>query len=74
MEGFIKYERRVKLISIENGIDETALQKFYDEIILNGFEIIYYNEDEHVENNTKTDEILHYLHITVLLGKRKQKI
>ena len=40
MEKYIKYQRFTKDINVDNGI-----QKFLDEIVTEGWEIIYYNEN-----------------------------
>jgi N-dimethylarginine dimethylaminohydrolase len=63
MEAYIKYQRFVK----EFGTDE-EIQKFLDELISGGWEIISYNEDKRTQMINGNAVILTV--ITVMAGKR----
>lgn len=60
MSKFIKYKRFVEFFKIS---DETKLQSFLDELITNGWEIIYYNENIFDDKTIK---------IIVLCGRVRQ--
>jgi hypothetical protein len=74
MEAFIKY-KRIHTTILEDGDD---VQIFFDDLITNGWNIIYYNESPRsIANfNTKgnynaTQPYLSYLDITVVVGKKQ---
>lgn len=72
MERYIKYKRISK--KFKNNYDksnEYETQKFFDDLISDGWEIIYY--DETIEKTTIDSNHLPELEIVVVVG-RKQKI
>ncbi len=60
MERYIKYKRIVKKFYISNS---EKIQEFFDELIKDGYEIIYYHE-----------EIINMLElqITLVIGKKQE--
>lgn len=69
MERYIKYRRIVKEFKLDK---ESEHQKFFDDLVSEGWEIIHYNEkiDLHLGSDYP---ILSDIIITVVVG-RKQKI
>jgi hypothetical protein len=67
MEAYIKYQRFVK----EFGTDE-EIQKFLDELVSGGWEIISYNEDKKTQtiNGNAIINAVILIVITVMAGKR----
>jgi basic membrane lipoprotein Med (substrate-binding protein (PBP1-ABC) superfamily) len=60
MEKYIKYKRFTK-----DFIDNDKIQEFFDELITDGWDIIYYQEEP---KDVKT------LNIVVVVGKRQNKL
>lgn len=71
MEKFIKYKRIIKNI-YKNNEDKYDTQDFFDELITNGWEIIFYNEKE--EYDIDNSEKLSKLKIMVIVGKKQNNI
>jgi len=65
MERYIKYKRISKVFILS---DNDHQEDFFDDLIFEGWEIIFYNEKE-----TNGDGGIPELEITVVVG-RKQKI
>jgi len=63
MEKYIKYKRIVKQIN-----DDYDTQDFFDELITEGWEIIYYNEIEHKSTHPDGSFILE---IITVVGKKQ---
>ncbi|HPC09647.1 MAG TPA: hypothetical protein PLN85_01080 [archaeon] len=61
MDKFIKYKRVEKTFKKDANENEYNTQDFFDDVIKEGFEVIYYREEEK-ENNI--------LKIVLFLGKR----
>ena len=71
METYIKYKR------INESVDITKLDEFFDDLIKGGWEIIYYHEREIYEDKKFFDmkEVsASYLPVVVLVGKRASQI
>lgn len=68
MERYIRYERLVEKIKLNNKFQYDP-KKFFDDLITQGWEIIYYNEKEIKHSEGVVPE----LEIVVVVG-RKQKI
>jgi hypothetical protein len=60
MEAYIKYKRITKIVK------ESETQKFFDDLVIDGWDIIYYNERMLFN---LVDEIL----ITMVLGRRQER-
>lgn len=60
MEKYIKYKRFTK-----DFVDSDEIQKFFDELITDGWDILYYQEEP---KDVKT------LNIIVVVGKRQSAI
>ena len=76
MKKYIKYKRETAIFNPADDDFEAELQDFYDQIIIDGFEIIYYNEDKKMKDNLdhsgkvySTD--VSSIKITVILGKKQ---
>ena len=67
MERFIRYERITKKIRVNFG--EYHTQDFFNELIKDGWEIVYYNE---TEINSTIDDVYSYLNIVVVVGKKQE--
>lgn len=70
MEKYIKYKRIVKNI-YENNKNEFDTQDFFDKLITDGWDIIYYNENEKKSNHP---DLTSSLKITVVVGKKQNNI
>jgi len=67
MERFIKYKRITEKFKLEK---KSELQNFFDGLVTEGWEIIYYNEKINLHLNTDypiSSEII----VTVVVGKRQ---
>jgi predicted nucleic acid-binding protein len=62
MERFIKYKR------IEKKLTLPALQLFFDELITDGFEIIYYNEKKDEINDVEDNS---EINVVIVAGKKQ---
>lgn len=62
MERFIKYKRIEKMVE-----NEEELTIFFDDLIIDGYEIIYYNE-EIIANHSFN------LNVIVVVGKKQSNI
>lgn len=62
MNNFIRYKREIK-----NFKSETLLQEYFNELIGEGWEIIYYSEKSYIDNRAVAN---FDLTVTVVLGKR----
>jgi len=62
MNDFIRYKREIK-----NFQSEVNLQEYFNLLIAEGWEIIYYSEKSYIGNHTQPT---FDLTITVVLGKR----
>lgn len=63
MERYIKYKR------IEETITKSALQMFFDDLVKEGFEIIYYRE-----NNEDVKRGFENIGIVMVVGKKQSGI
>ncbi len=72
MEKYIKYKRIIKRITSDTN-SELNTQKFFDELIKEGWDIIYYNESE-TKHNSTIDERFSYLEIVVVVGKKQSNV
>lgn len=70
MEKFIKYKRIIKRFGPKDL--ESNLQNFFDELIKDGWEIIYYNENRNKVAVLKV--YMSYLEIIVVIGKKQNNI
>lgn len=61
MNDFIRYKREIKYFQ-----SEVKLQEYFNQLISEGWEIIYYNEKSYINNQAEPD---FDLTITVVLGK-----
>ena len=64
MERFIKYKR------IEEKLTLPALQVLFDELITDGFQIIYYNEKKEINNVWGNPEI----NVVIVAGKKQSDL
>lgn len=77
MGNFIKYKRQLVRFEMNNELDDN-LNKFFDSIIGDGSEIIYYNEHntsevKQVQTPTGIQDVTKtFLNITVVVGRRNQ--
>jgi len=62
MENYIRYKRVVR----EMEINPENIQNFLNEFVVEGMDIIYYNEEINRANNK-------YMTITIVAGKRQTK-
>lgn len=70
MQKFIKYKRFEKSFNYDE--EKYLIQKFFDELIIGGWEIIYYNEI--IEETTIDSNHLPRIFITVVVGKKQENI
>jgi hypothetical protein len=68
MERYIKYKR------FTGTFNETTIQEFFDKLVSDGWEIIYYNEVQQpagILTNAPTDVIIH---LTIIGGKKQNDV
>jgi hypothetical protein len=65
MEKFIKYKR------FNETLDETSIQNFFDKLITEGWEIIYYNEIRQASGMLSSSPQEINIHVVVLAGKKQ---
>lgn len=63
MERYIKYKR------IEETITKTALQMLFDDLVKEGFEIIYYHE-----NTSDKSDMVESFDVVMVVGKKQSGI
>lgn len=68
METYIKYQRFIKRIY------ETQVQDFFDELIKNGYSILYYGEQKVPQYNEDKGTNGEFLEIIVVCGKLATQI
>lgn len=64
VEGFVKYRR------IEENVDEYYIQDFLDDLIKDGWEIIFYSEKEKLDSSF--DKLVKYIPVILIVGKRRK--
>lgn len=70
MEKYIKYKRiRASILDSQENI-----QTFLDELIKDGWEIIYWNEKSGGAFDTENSTIQYHIDITTLVGKRQNNV
>lgn len=65
MERFIKYKRFAETHN------EKTLQDFYDKLVVEGWDIIYYNEIRQPTGQLSASPIESNIHVVILCGKRQ---
>ena len=63
MERYIKYKRLEKTFQYPN---ESEFQEFLDELVVNGWEIVYYNEKIYTDNIGNDNEFFDYNETTAV--------
>jgi hypothetical protein len=66
MENYIKYKRFAETHS------EKSIQEFYDRLVAEGWDIIYYNEIRQTSGQLSATPQEVLLHIVILAGKRQE--
>lgn len=61
--NYVKYKRIKKTFNVNKKTDE-YIQEFFDDLVKDGFDIIYYNE---IINQLD-------IHLTILVGRKNHKI
>lgn len=67
MESYIRYKRFAETHT------ETSMQEFFDRLITEGWEIIYYNEIKQAAGMLTNSPTEVHIHIIVVAGKRQDK-
>ena len=67
MESYIRYKRFTETHT------ETSMQEFFDRLITEGWEIIYYNEIKQAAGMLTNSPTEVHIHIIVVAGKRQDK-
>jgi len=62
--SYVKYNRIKRTFNITDKKIDDNIQEFFDDLVKDGFDIIYYNE---VVNQS-------YIHMTILVGRKNQEI
>lgn len=72
MEVFIRYKR------IKKTIDEDKFDEFFENLIKDGWEIVYYHEDKPIieRNSVTANSVIEFIKIpiTLVVGKKQNNV